>query len=135
MHEPSESDQPFWIANPDKDRAPIEPELLEAARRNWKRVLAYADKQHQDASRALEVFESVVHSLSKTLRRRSGLERPITNFDYYLFCAFARRLNRLMASEPKIMYVRSVKALEGLPDARDEDWVATLEDGIALKRF
>ena len=132
MREPSQSDPPFWIGNPDKDRTPIEPELLEAARRNWERVLAYAHKQHQDTSRAVEIFESVVHSLSKVIRRYSGLSR-IKSLDYYLFWAFTRRLNRLLAAEPKITYVGSVKDLEGLAGARDEDWVSSLEDELVLK--
>ena len=66
-------------------------------------------------------------------RRHPGLEGQIKSLDYYLFWAFTRRLNRLLATEPKITYVGSVKDLEALAGARDEDWVSSLEDELFLK--
>jgi hypothetical protein len=133
MREPSESDPSFWIENVDEEGAPIEAELLEAARCTWRRVLAYAQRQGQDASRTAEIFESVVRLLSKALRRRSGLGGEIRRPDEYLFRAFTRRFNRLLAKEPKITYVGSTDALESLAGARDEDWVSTLENEVLLK--
>ena len=88
MREPSESDPSFWIENLDEEGAPIEPELLEAARRSWRRVLAYAQRQGQDASRTAEIFESVVRLLSKALRRHSRIGGEIRRPDDYLFLAF-----------------------------------------------
>jgi hypothetical protein len=120
--------------NLDEEGTKIQPELLEAARRTWKRVLAYAQRQGQDESRSAEIFESVVRLLSKALRRRSPFRPEIRRPDDYLFRAFTRRLNRVLAMEPKITYVGSSDALEFLVGARSEDWVSTLEGEVLLKK-
>jgi hypothetical protein len=121
------------MGNLDEEGTPIQAELLEAARRTWRRVLAYAQRQGQDTSRTAEIFETVVRLLSKALRRRSSLGGEIRRPEDYLFRAFTRRLNRFLAREPKITYVGSTETLEFLADARDEDWVSTLENEVLLK--
>jgi hypothetical protein len=133
MREPSESDHSFWMNNLDEDGTQIHPELLEAASCTWRRVLAYAQRQGQDESRTADVFESVVRLLSNALRRRSRLRAEIRHPDDYLFRAFTRRLNRLLAKEPKITYVGSTDVLEFLTSTHNEDWVSTLEDEVPLK--
>src|SRR5690242_234238 len=99
------------MKNLEEEGAPIQPELLEAARRIWGRVLAYAQRQGQDASRTADVFESVVRLLSNALRCRSPLRAEIRHPDDYLFRAFTRRLNRVLAKEPKMTYVGSTDLL------------------------
>ena len=121
------------MKNLEEEGTPIQPELLEAARRIWGRVLAYAQRQGQDAAQTADVFESVVRLLSKALRCRSPLRAEIRRPDDYLFRAFTRRLNRLLAKERKITYVGSTDLLEFLMSARNEDSVSTLEEEVLLK--
>ena len=119
--------------NLDEEGTQIQPELLEAASRTWKRVLAYAQAQGQDASRTADVFESVVRLLSKALRHRPALRTEIRRLDDYLFRAFMRKPNRVLAKEPNLTYVGSTDVLEFITSARNEDWVSTLEDELLLK--
>lgn len=126
-------DPPLWIASVDKRGKPIESELLAAAQRNWKRVLSYAQRHQQDSSRAADIFEAVVHSLSNAIERHPQIAKRIRSLDYYLFWAFARRLNRLLAKEPVIDYVGALDDLASLKGAQDPHWVPRLEQELLVK--
>lgn len=135
MAEHLESDPPLWIQNLDKRGRPIQGELLEAAQRDWKRVLSYARRHRQDAAFAAEVFETVVHSLSSALRRHPHPDRSIKNLDNYLFWAFARRLNRLLAREPAVEYMGSFDDLQSLKGTHDADWVSRVHNELLVKEL
>ena len=107
-----EADTPDWTWQRDESGASIEADLVEAARRIWTRVLAYARRQQQDSARAADIFEAVLFSLSRARMTNGKLCRPIRNLDNYLYLAFVRRLNREMDKEPHIETVGSLHDLE-----------------------
>lgn len=129
------ADPPLWIQSLDKRGRPIDSELLDAAQRNWKRVLSYAQRQRQDASRAADIFEAVVHSLANRIQRHPRTAVRVESLDYYLFWAFTRRLNRLLAREPVIEYVGSLDDLASLRGAQDPDWALRIEQELLLKEL
>jgi RNA polymerase sigma factor (sigma-70 family) len=118
-------------------------ELITAASRLWPRVQAHARKelanQNPDESAALaaEVWESVLQSVSKTLRRRNGKASGIVDLEAYLFGAFLHRFNRTLKKERRrqetIGLVASNVDLAELPGARDTKSPRDLEDSIHLK--
>jgi RNA polymerase sigma factor (sigma-70 family) len=117
--------------------------LITAASRLWPRVQAHARKelanQNPDESAALaaEVWESVLQSVSKTLRRRNGKASGIVDLEAYLFGAFLHRFNRALKKERRrqetIGLVASNVDLAELPGARDTKSPRTMEDSIQVK--
>ena len=107
-----ENNTPEWAWLRDESGASIEADLVDAARRIWARVLAYARRQQQDPARAADILEAVLFSLSKARMTNGKPCRPIRNLDNYLYLAFVRRLNREMAKEPHIESVGSLHDLE-----------------------
>src|SRR6266699_3818765 len=103
----TEDDPALWIQPQDKLGRPIDPRLLTAAQRNWKRVQSYAVRQGQDTSSAAEVLEATVHSLSSLIRRHPH---------------FAERIN-------------SLDDLSSLQGAHDSSWASRLEKELVLKEI
>ena len=59
--------------------------------------------------------------------------RPIRNLDNYLYWAFVRRLNRLLATEPKIDLVGSIQDLEAHSDIRAAAVSPSIEEELLVK--
>src|SRR5208282_3178339 len=95
-------------------------ELAIVACRLWPRIQAHARKEltnkTSDDTMALAtgVWESVLLSVAKTMRRSNGKGRPILNLEAYLFGAFHHRFNRTLRQER-----RRRETVEYLPLGRD----------------
>src|SRR5690349_20702341 len=123
-----EGDPTLWIQPHDKLGRPIGAELLAAAQRNWKRVVSYAKRLGQDASKAAEVLEETVHSLSSLTERHPRLRERIKNLDDYVFWATAHKVNRLAATQPTVEYMGSLSDLHSLRGTQDSSWVSRVEN-------
>ncbi len=134
MPEHSKSDPPLWIQSRDKRGRPIDPKVLDAAQRNWGRVLEYVRRELQDAPRAAEILERVVHSVSNAMRRNFHRQR-VKDLDAYLYWAFTRKVRKIVARERMIQYVAFSEDLVPLETAQDSKWVHKIEDEILLKQL
>ena len=118
-------------------------DLITAASRLWPLIQAHARKElanknpDESAALAAEVWESVLQSVSKTLRRRPGKATGIVDLEAYLFGVFHHRFNRALKKERKrqetIRLVPSTGDLAELPGARDTKSPRTMEDSIQVK--
>ena len=120
-------------------------ELALVARRLWPRIQAHArkeltnDKRTDDAvTLATGVWESVLRSVAKTVRRSNGKGRPILNLEAYLFGAFHHRFNRTLRQERRrremVEYLPLGRDLERLRNAHDLKSVADLDRSIQVKQ-
>ena len=130
-----EADTPDWTWQRDESGASIEADLVDAARRIWTRVLAYARRNQQDSARAADIFEAVLFSLSRARMTNGKLCRPIRNLDNYLYLAFVRRLNRELAKEPHIETVGSLHDLEALSGIRTPPASPLIEDDLLIEEL
>lgn len=121
----------------------IEQELLNSAQRAWPHVLGQVRRElagkastAEKRSLATEVWEGVLRSVSRTMRRDNE-NRKISNMEAYLVGVFHHRLNRVLSKEQKrqkaIEFVPSANDLAELEGAQDRDWVANLETEILVK--
>jgi DNA-directed RNA polymerase specialized sigma24 family protein len=127
-----EANTPKWVWQRDESGASIEADLVDAARRNWARVLAYARRHQQDPARAANILEAVLLSLSRARKTNGNLCRPIRNLDNYLYLAFVRRLNRELAH---IEAVGSLHDLDALSGIRTPPAVPFIEDDLLIKEL
>ena len=145
---PSQEFSPEWILSNSSSKTKeqslhSDDELIAVASRLWPRVQAHARKElasmnpDESAAWAAEVWESVLQSVSKTLRRRTGKATGIVDLEAYLFGAFHHRFNRALKKERKrqetIRLVPSTGDLAELPGARDTKSPRTMEDSIQVK--
>jgi RNA polymerase sigma factor (sigma-70 family) len=109
-------------------------ELAVVARRLWPGVQAHARKEltnrtSDDAiALATEVWESVLRSVAKTMRRSNGKNRQILNLEAYLFGAFHHRLNRALRKER-----RRQEMMKHLPLSRDLDRLRQAHNSRAVE--
>jgi len=84
------------------------------------------------------VWESVLLSVAKTMRRSNGKDRPILNLEAYLFGAFHHRFNRALRQERRrremVEYLPLGRDLERLRQAHDSKAVADLDRSIQVKQ-
>jgi len=124
-----------WLQLHDELGKPTDPAILSAAQHNWKRVLAYAQRQGQDPSVAAEVLEKTVGALTSLKLRRPQLFERINNLDVYLFLAAIWRLNKLVAKEPPLQYVGSLDDLNSLGGLRDSTEARKIEKQLVVKEL
>ena len=67
----------------DKAGRAIEPDLVDAAERNWARIDAYAHRLQQDSARTANILEATLLALSRARKTNGRLMRPIRNLDNY----------------------------------------------------
>ena len=118
-------------------------ELIAVASRLWPRVQAHARREltnknpDESAALAAEVWESVLQSVSRTLRRHNGKSSGIVDLEAYLFGVFHHRFNRALKKERRrqetIELVSSNRDLEQLPGARDLKSARDLELSVQVK--
>jgi DNA-directed RNA polymerase specialized sigma24 family protein len=134
-----------WVINsagPDGAYA-VPEELVVAAREAWPHILAHARREISDkslgieiTSMAAEVWEQVLHSVTKTLHRRSGDLSAITDLRSYLIGIFHHRFNRALKKErvraQRIYLVPLIRDLERLQSTQDQRWASDLERAITL---
>jgi RNA polymerase sigma factor (sigma-70 family) len=139
-----------WVLLPtgEQQRQSIAPdqELLSAARAAWPHVLAEAKRQFSaarldsdGAAFAVQVWEQLLRSVSKTRQRNRDQRPPISNLEGYLIGAFRHRLTRVLVREQKrvriIELVSSSVDLERIESAKNTEWVEELERAITLKEI
>ena len=117
----------------DKSGRVIEQDLVDAAERNWARFAAYARRHQQDTARTANLLETTLLALSRARKSNGRLMRPIRNLDNYLYWAFVRRLNRLLAKEPKIDPVGSIQDLEAHSEIRATAVPPSIEEELLVK--
>jgi DNA-directed RNA polymerase specialized sigma24 family protein len=121
-------------------------ELLSAARAAWPHALAEAKRQFtaarldsDGAAFAVQVWEQLLRSVSKTRQRNRDQRPPIANLEGYLIGAFRHRLTRVLVREQKrvriIELVSSSFDLERIESAKNTEWVEELERAITLKEI
>jgi RNA polymerase sigma factor (sigma-70 family) len=130
-----EANTPEWAWRRDESGASIGSDLVDAARRNWARVLAYARRHQQDSARAADILEAVILALSRARRTNGELDAPIRNLDNYLYLAFVRRLNRELAKEPHIETVGSLHDLDALSGIRTSPVSPFIEDKLLIEEL
>jgi len=130
-----EADTPDWTWQRDESGASIEADLVDAARRIWTRVLAYARRHQQDSARAADIFEAVLFSLSRARMTNGKLCRPIRNLDNYLYLAFVRRLTRELDKEPHIETVGSLHDLDAFSSIRTPPASPFIEDDLLIEEL
>ena len=107
---------PFWISDKDERGQPLHAEVLAAAGRIWRRVLALTRFSLNDVSRAAEILEAIAAAVSRALRRRRA-EPAVRDVDSYLLYAFARRLHKIAVKERRFQSGHSSDMLAHLAAA------------------
>src|SRR6202167_3161393 len=117
-------------------------ELIAVARRLWPSVQAHAYREQPGKSSdealafASEVWEGVLRSVAKTIKRSSGRNWKIRDMEAYLFGAFHHRFNRALKKERRrreiIQHFPSTGDLERLRQAHDSKVVHDLEQSIQV---
>lgn len=137
MRQHAEPDLPLWIA-PKVERKgrrvrviKVKRKLLDAADRNWKRVLEYVGRELGDRTRAAEILEGVLHSVGTG--RKIG--KTIRDLDGYIFWAVTRSVKKLLTRERKIEYVPFAQDLEVLEGAQDTEWVSRFENELEMEEL
>lgn len=145
----SQEFSPEWVLLNRSARADAEPvhndkELRTVAGQLWPRVEAHArrelanTKSDDDVVLVAEVWEGLLQSVSKTLRRRHEKGLGIVDLEAYLFGAFQHRFNRAMRKERRrqetIELVPFSRDLEQLPGARDMKSARDLERSVQVKQ-
>jgi DNA-directed RNA polymerase specialized sigma24 family protein len=130
-----EPNPPVCVWQRDESGASIEADLLDAAQRNWARLLAYAQRQQQDSARAADILEVVLRSISRARRTNGKFGTPIRNLDNYLYSAFIHTLHRQLAREPHIETVGSLQDLDALSGIRTSTVLPFIEDAILIKEL
>ena len=126
---------PVWIWQSEGSGATVETDLLDAARRNWARVLSYARRYEQDSSIAADILEAVLRAISRARRARRISGNPIRNLDSYLYVAFVRRLNRHVARQPKIQFIGSLQDLDAFSGIDTRGSPPTVEDELLAREL
>jgi len=130
-----EKNPPVWVRQSGEPGKSIEPDLLAAAQRTWKRVLAYAHRYQQDSARTADILEAVLVSLSNARKTNGNFRTPIRSLDHYLFMAFIHRMNRQLAREPHIETVGSIHDLEALGGIRASSDSPSIEAELLIEEL
>jgi hypothetical protein len=128
----AEGDSALWIRGQDELGRPIDADIVAAAKRNWTRVLTYAESRRQDGSIAAEALEYAVHSLALLNERHPRARARIRSLDYYIFWAAVHRLDRLARVEPEIEYLGSLDDLKPLSGTQDSDSARRIEKDLVV---
>jgi hypothetical protein len=130
-----EADPPIWIWQSGGSGASVETDLLDAARRNWSRALAYARHHEQDSSVAADILEAVLIATSRVKRARQKSNSPIRNLDSYIYVSFVRRFNRYLGRQPKLQFIGSLQDVDALRDSRNSKNPPTIEDDLLAREL
>ena len=120
-------------------------ELLDCAKRAWPRIASYVRRQFNDEipaderdRLAVETWEAVLRSVSKTLMVRKKSEQPVLDLDAYLVGAFQHRFIRAVRKEKRrnqIVEATSPEELEKLANARSTDWAEDFERRLQISQI
>ena len=133
------SDSSLWA-----DKRPNS-ELLESAKRVWPRISSYVRRQFNGEISAderdrlaVETWEAVLRSISKTLARRNKAPISILDLDAYLVGAFQHRFIRAVRKEKRrsqMVQTTSPEELSRLAELRSADWSKHFERGLQIKQI
>lgn len=120
-------------------------DLLESARRVWPRISSYVRRQFNgevssdERDRlAVETWETVLYSMSKTLTRKKRTQFSVVDLDAYLIGAFQHRFVRGVRKEKRrshMVQATSPEELSRLADLRTADWSKDFERGLQVKEI
>jgi len=122
------------------------PEVVTAAKAVWPRLAAHTAREleregshRESVALAAEIWEKVLRSVSRALRRKADYGSSITDFEAYLVRAFHHRFYRLrrMVYERRGRFQEVSGSIEGdLADtALDTDWASELERAITVREI
>ena len=121
------------------------PELLESAKRVWPRISSYVRRQFNGEISAderdrlaVETWEAVLRSISKTLARGNKAPISVLDLDAYLVGAFQHRFIRAVRKEKRrsqIVQTTSPEELSRLAELRSADWSKHFERGLQIKQI
>jgi len=135
MPEDFEADTPVWIWQPGDPGTAVERDLLDAGRRNWPRVRAYAQRYLEDSSVAANILEAVLRATSRVKRARQKSGKPIRNLDTYVYVAFVRKFKRYLARQPGIQFVGSLQDVDTLHGIRISKSARAVEDEVVAREL
>jgi len=143
---PSDNPGPNWVISclPTSTRDNVPDELLRSARRVWPRVHAHAKRDFgnrqddpENATLAAEVWEGVLQSIARSLRRLRVSCSEIADMDSYLIGAFEHRFNRTRLRQRRrertIQLVASARELDALAKRRNLHMWTDIEGHILAK--
>ncbi len=133
MGEAKKTHPPLWISKTDEREQPVDQRVIDAAHRIWNRVLGYVRASGQEVTDVAETLETVVHSVSRTIRNKRD-EDGIRNVESYLYWSFVRKHSERKGKEKRIQYLGSLEPLEALQQNR-EDGASRLDDEILLEEL
>ena len=121
------------------------PALIETAKRIWPQLSSYVRRQfngelpRDERDRlAIETWEAVLHSISKTIERNKGKKSAIVDLDAYLIGAFQHRFIRAVRKEKRrtqMVQSTSPDELSRLANRHRTEWPASLEQQLELKEI
>ncbi|HEV2416327.1 MAG TPA: sigma-70 family RNA polymerase sigma factor [Terriglobia bacterium] len=119
---------PLWVAAAQKiqDRE-LRQTVVQAAQRNWPRMVAYSKAQLEGAVDPAMVLDGVVDAALEANRKKQ-----IRDFGPYLFKAFVRRAKLLLQRGQRVEYL-DPEDLAALNSASDASFVENLEHHIQLE--
>jgi len=113
-------DPPFWIRETDDSGRPLEPNVLRAARKMWRRVLHLTESKLKDTARAAEILEVTALAVSNRLRQSD--HPPIQDLDAYLYRACVYKVGEIARDEAHERGGHDLSQLELLAGASPDGW-------------
>jgi len=125
---------------------PLPAEVITAARVVWPRVAAVvvSELKREGSGReaealAADIWEKVLRSVAKALRRKSDSGSIIRDFEPYLVAAFHHRFHRFQRAErgrrDRFQPASASLDLGLVEGVRDTEWVLELERAITLRQI
>lgn len=113
-------DPPFWIRETDDSGYPLEPSVLRAAQKMWKRILQLTESKLKDTTRAAEILEVTAHAVSNRLRQPD--HPPVQDLDAYLYRACVNKIGEIARDEARERGGHDLSQLELLAAANPDGW-------------
>jgi len=128
------------------NQAPIQEEVLAAARATWPRILIHATREFERQGSNLEavalaadIWEAVLRSVARAFQRKREYASTIEDFESYLLIAFHHRFHRFLKTEQErreiFQSVSGALDLDLFETAQNAEWVSELERKIAIRQI
>jgi RNA polymerase sigma factor (sigma-70 family) len=117
----------LWLSRADKIQDEnLRAEVIQAATRNWAKMVAYAEKRLYGTVDPADILDSIVDSVVA-----AGHAKRVRNFDSYFLASFLRKVGRLFRRERRVDY-RSPEELAALREVLESDWVRRLDAKLQI---
>src|SRR5262249_44893112 len=121
------------------------PALIETAKRIWPQLSSYVRRQfngelpRDERDRlAIETWEAVLRSISKTIERNKAKKSSIVDLDAYLIGAFQHRFIRAVRKEKRraqMFQATSPEELSRLANLHSTEWTAGPEQQLEFREI